>query len=1088
MSNKFTFSYANVNSITTSSDLGSRLDHIRDLLVVPNKCDMFACTETKLDPSIESSNISIPSYILTRKDRNRHGGGVAFYVRDTIHFVRKFEFETPLIEIIWIELSLVDNIKLLAGVCYRPPNQKSDVFDLFMSNLELSFERIFESNGNYSSIILMGDFNDPCTSWEGDHSLSQLRNNLLLLTKSYNFNQLILEPTRGENILDLLFTSVPDKITMVQVLDPIHDLDHCPFLAQLNIGTKQLLTASKISRHIFHYNNGDFVKLNSLISEVPWHSILSSDTDDNQYTFNKLVGEMCCECIPNYHVKIYPNSKPGMTLKIKNLFKKANKLHKRAQYTKRNIDIEKHKSARRIAKSEWKKSQFNFYLNLNLKLMDKETSTKAWWKLNKIEMGISKRVAIPSLVQNGTILTDDEDKCEVLNNFLADQCRLNVPDHATFFINNEKSKLVSPPITLDNIIVLVNDVLSITKSLNINKSSGSDLVGNTVLNKCSESLALPLSILFNNSLQNSHFPTAWKRADIYPIFKKDDPQNCANYRPISLLSPTSKLLERLVYNKLYEFCQKNKLLTPRNSGFKRLDSTVSQLIHITNLIYKGLDDGKKIAAVFLDISKAFDSVWHEGLLFKLEKIGVKGKLLQWFYSYLFGRSQRVVLNGKCSKYLKITSGVPQGSILGPLLFLIFINDIVENIESYIFLFADDTSMINISDSWNIVNETLNSDLLLLNNWSSKWLVDFNANKSVYMIISNSAFAAANNTVKLKLNDTPLSLVDTHKHLGLVFNSSLTWSDHVNFTCKRVSKRLGILYKFKNSLNRNILVKLYCSWIRPVIEYCSICYDNISVKDNLKLEKLQRRAAIICTGAQSRTDTLKLLAEVGWEKLCDRRRSAKLILMYKILNRLTPDYLHDDFINTQPANPRRAGRLTIPFCRLTKFRSSFFPSTVKIWNQLPNEIKIEATSIGSFKSRLVGESRGVGLVTIFNSMHGFYAKNLTQLRLGLSTLRGHLFSHNIIENPICPLCLDAFESNLHFFMECTALATHRDSLLTNLKVIVPNFTKYSKTEIVNLCLSGSGELSHDLNCSILKLAINFMKLSDRFTFEYLNLQS
>ena len=168
------------------------------------------------------------------------------------------------------------------------------------------------------------------------------------------------------------------------------------------------------------------------------------------------------------------------------------------------------------------------------------------------------------------------------------------------------------------------------------------------------------------------------------------------------------------------------MLTSKNSGFKKCDSTVNQLIHLTHLIYRGLDDGKKIAAVFLDVSKAFDSVWHDDLLFKLEKIGIRGKLLNWFHSYLSGRSQRVLINGKFSKFMYIHFGVSQGSILGPLLFLIYLNDIVDNIVSDILLFADDTSLLNISNSWDLVQTQLNLDLLKLHDWSVKWLISFNA--------------------------------------------------------------------------------------------------------------------------------------------------------------------------------------------------------------------------------------------------------------------------------------------------------------------------------------------------------------------------
>ena len=429
----------------------------------------------------------------------------------------------------------------------------------------------------------------------------------------------------------------------------------------------------------------------------------------------------------------------------------------------------------------------------------------------------------------------------------------------------------------------------------MNKSSGSDKIGNIILKNCWSTVSLPLSILFNRSILDSEFPSAWKMVDVCPIFKKNDPQDCSNYRPISLLSPTSKILERIVYNKLYQFCSDHGILTSRNSGFKKLDSTVNQLIHVSHLIYKGLDSSKKIAAIFLDLSKAFDSVWHDGLLLKLEKLGIRGKLLKWLRSYLTGRRQRVFLNGKCSYFLSITSGVPQGSILGPLLFLIYINDMVTNIESEIFLFADDTSLFSIASNWNLVQETLNRDLIKLSDWSNKWLISFNASKTVYMEISNKPCGSQ---IVLKLNDTILTRVTSHKHLGLVLNSAFTWSDHVTYICNKVSKKLGMLYKSKTRLNRNSLVRLYCTWIRPMIDYCSQCYDNLSTSDCLRLERLQRRAALTCTGAISRSATDKLFYDVGWPKLSDRRKSLRLHLIYKIINNTSTHYLINDFVQTQ----------------------------------------------------------------------------------------------------------------------------------------------------------------------------------------------
>ena len=291
--------------------------------------------------------------------------------------------------------------------------------------------------------------------------------------------------------------------------------------------------------------------------------------------------------------------------------------------------------------------------------------------------------------------------------------------------------MTTPTYNLDSLSITPEEVEQTLKSLPLGKAAGHDLINNRLLKELAQPLSFPLCDLFNFSLSSGKVPKIWKQANVSPIHKKNDPSDVSNYRPISLLSTVGKVLEKIVHKYVFNFFRDNNVITTLQSGFVPGDSTVNQLIDIYNTFCKALDEGKEVRAVFCDISKAVDRVWHKGLLFKLKSAGVTGSLLTWFSDYLNDRKQRVVLPGASSSLTSVKAGVPQGSILGPLLFLLYINDIVEDINSSIRLFADDTSLYIIVDNPFQAAEQLNSDLQKIHRWAAKWLVTFNPGKSEY---------------------------------------------------------------------------------------------------------------------------------------------------------------------------------------------------------------------------------------------------------------------------------------------------------------------------------------------------------------------
>lgn len=324
-------------------------------------------------------------------------------------------------------------------------------------------------------------------------------------------------------------------------------------------------------------------------------------------------------------------------------------------------------------------------------------------------------------------------------------------------------------------------------------------------------------------------------ANVVPIFKKGNPQLKVNYRPVSLLPCLSKICEKVVFVRLYNFLLEIGFLYKLQSGCRPGDSTVNQLLYFVHQIYCALEPGKKVRTVFLDISKAFDRVWHTGLLKKLEAIGIRNPFLQWFESYLKNRTQRVVMEGQSSEWQNIGSGVPQGSVLGPLLFLIYINDITDDLKSCPFIFADDTTLFEIVNNPGSSAEILNNDLTKISEWSDRWLVTMNPSKTRSMTFSNKK--EKENHPVLSMGGCNIKEVETHTHLGLTLQGNMSWKNHILLIYEKASKRLNMLKSLKYRIHRSTLTFLYKSLIRSTMEYADIIWDNCTARDSELLESI-----------------------------------------------------------------------------------------------------------------------------------------------------------------------------------------------------------------------------------------------------------
>ena len=367
-----------------------------------------------------------------------------------------------------------------------------------------------------------------------------------------------------------------------------------------------------------------------------------------------------------------------------------------------------------------------------------------------------------------------------------------------------------------------------------------------------KSILKPLKLIFENCLRTRLFPDQWKKANLVPIHEKGDKQLIENYRPVSLFPICGKIFERHIFNSLFNYLIENNLLSPHQSGFIPGDSFVQQVISITHEIYNafGCNPSLEVRGVFLDISKAFDKVWHDGLIYKLKRNGITSDLLRLIESFLSDRYQRVVLNGNNSNWNKIKAGVPQRSILDPLFFLIYINDLPSELRCSAKLFADDTSLFSVVENVNKTTANLNKDLENINKWVQQWKMSFNPDPT--KMVQEVLYSRKKLKVihpSLIFNGKGVSRSESLKHLGLAFDLKLNFDMHLKGQFSIIP--------------RKPLLSIYKTFLRPHLDYCDVIYDKPhNEKFTDTVESIQYNAALAITGAIKGTSKEKLYNKLG----------------------------------------------------------------------------------------------------------------------------------------------------------------------------------------------------------------------------------
>ncbi|MEW8548206.1 MAG: reverse transcriptase family protein [Candidatus Thiodiazotropha sp.] len=846
---------------------------------------------------------------------------------------------------------------------------------------------------------------------------SASKNKINSIALSYNLHQLIDEATHytenSSSLIDLIFVSKPDNVLYSDVISPfIPDLVryHCPVTLTLNFRKP---VQKSFTRHIWLYERGDYIKYRRLLDHTDW-SFISPENNLNEIAIKvtDLIIKAAKESIPNKTVTVRPNEPQWITSFIKRQIRQRKRLFRIAKRVDSEHAWAKFKQKRNSVTAIIRQAKKDYNDKLANELRQNQHNSKLWYKVSAEFLKTSPHSnSIPYLESDNKLAETDIEKAEVLNQYFASQSTIND-------INSSLPDLDLPNHPqLETINISQEDVKAAISSLKPHKAPGPNSVSPKLIKEAKNELSYAFSKLFNLSLTLKEFPDFWKQANVTAVHKKDDRCLPNNYRPISLLNCEGKLMERCVHKYVSQYLKHHSIITEFQSGFQSGDSTVNQLTYLYNEFSKALDENKEVRVVFLDISKAFDRVWHKGLLAKLTAIGFSKDMTDWFNSYLTNRLQRVCIRGVSSSWQKINAGVPQGSILGPTLFLIFINDIVNRINSNTRLFADDTILYKVINQPISAGIELNIDLENISKWASEWLVSFQPTKTKSLIISKKRHKVDHPV--LIMNQTRIDEVSQHKHLGIVLSDDLSWTNHIETISAKAWQRIGLLRRYKFLLDRASLQKMYVSFIRPLLEYGDIIWDNCTAANKRALENIQVEALRITTGGTKVCSIQKLYDDSNWETLQTRRNNHKLCQLYKMINGLTPNYLYQllpSRVHQASRYPlRNSSDFSVPASRTTTYCNSFLPMTLKAWNALNQDIR-NAPSLGIFKKKIripmTISPRYFDTIQLSRKGQILHAR----IRLECSSLNQHLFKKNLVSSPLCS-CGQP-ETSSHFLLFCT----------------------------------------------------------------------
>ena len=740
-------------------------------------------------------------------------------------------------------------------------------------------------------------------------------------------------------------------VNRVKTLPPIGKADHDIVLVEYDIKSKRV---RQTPRKIYLYKRADMDGLKSHLGQYR-DNILNQDldnisTNDLWTDFKTEIIKAMDTFVPSKMTKSRVGH-PWINTDIKKLLKRREKLFRRSRRSNSPHDLDKYKEFRSKIQKKIRDAHWKYVNDIFTPTEDenpKATPKKFWSYINSLRSGQNN---IASLRENGILRTDSKDKANILNNQF----------HSVF---TEEGSATLPPLgkgqfpNMKDIDVDPNGVRCYLGKLNPNKASGPDTINARILKECCNELGDILTAIFNRSLRTGQVPDDWRKANVAPIFKKGEKYDPSNYRPVSLTCICCKVLEHILVSNIMKHLQTNDILVDSQHGFRSRRSCDTQLVQFIHDIALNLDKGynkkhKQTDVIVMDFAKAFDKVPHKRLLYKLDHYGVGGTTNRWITSWLSDRTQEVVLDGTHSDSAPVISGVPQGSCLGPILFLLFINDLPDGILTNVRLFADDCVLYkNIHTPQDCIE--LQNDLMKLGLWEQKWLMKFNVSKCHSLRITRHR-PDKQIDYNYTLHGQTLDKVNETKYLGVTITNTLNWTPHIQNITNKATKTLGLLRRNLSLAPREIKVNAFQTLVRPQLEYASPIWNPHTQVNKHKIEMVQRTAARwTCRRWHNTSHVGEMLEDLKWPSLEQRRTDSSLTFFYKMQNRLV-DIDRDRYL-TNNKSTRHSGRLSHSqqYDRLTTssdlLKFSFFPRVIPLWNALP-ESTVSLTTVDSFKSHL-----------------------------------------------------------------------------------------------------------------------------------------